>query len=120
MNFGTTTPPFGRTVSASDIRSNGFAGASGDGRQSILRRLGQFSLFLLLSSALPVALHAANFVQIAAATPQSTTSTVDVTLASAETAGDFNVVVVGWNDTSATVESVQDSAGNSYKLAVGP
>jgi len=30
------------------------------------------------------------------------------------------VVVVGWNDTTATVQSVKDSAGNSYSLAIGP
>jgi hypothetical protein len=27
---------------------------------------------------------------------------------------------VGWNDTTATVQSVNDSAGNNYVLAVGP
>ena len=34
--------------------------------------------------------------------------------------GDLNVVVVGWNDTTATVQSVVDSAGNTYSLAIGP
>src|SRR5262249_4090587 len=32
----------------------------------------------------------------------------------------LNVVVVGWNSTSATVSSVTDTAGNTYTLAVGP
>jgi hypothetical protein len=32
----------------------------------------------------------------------------------------LNVVVVGWNDTTATVQSVKDSAGNNYSLAIGP
>ena len=30
------------------------------------------------------------------------------------------MVVVGWNDTTATVQSVKDSAGNIYSLAIGP
>ena len=30
------------------------------------------------------------------------------------------MVVVGWNDTTATVQSVKDSAGNTYSLAIGP
>ena len=29
-------------------------------------------------------------------------------------------MVVGWNDTTATVQSVKDSAGNTYSLAIGP
>ena len=29
-------------------------------------------------------------------------------------------MVVGWNDTTAAVQSVKDSAGNTYSLAIGP
>ena len=54
------------------------------------------------------------------ATPQSAKSTVPVTFTSAQTAGNLNVVVVGWNDTTATVSSVTNSKGNVYTLAVGP
>jgi len=32
----------------------------------------------------------------------------------------LNVVVVGWNDTTSTVQSVTDSTGNAYSLAIGP
>ena len=39
---------------------------------------------------------------------------------SAQTAGNLNVVVVGWNDTTSTVSSVTDSSGNTYTRAVGP
>src|SRR5690348_9874099 len=60
------------------------------------------------------------YAQVAAATPQSPTSTVSVTFPSAQTAGDLNIVVVGWNDTTSTVQSVKDSAGNAYSIAVGP
>ena len=63
---------------------------------------------------------APTFVQRNSATPQSPTATVSVSYSAAETAGDLNVVVVGWNDTTATVQSVKDSAGNPYSLAIGP
>jgi hypothetical protein len=63
---------------------------------------------------------AISFVQVAAATPQSPTGTVSVTYPGAQTAGDLNVVVVGWNDTTSTVQSVKDSGGNNYSLAIGP
>ena len=43
-----------------------------------------------------------------------------MTYALAQTAGNLNVVAVGWNDTTSTVTSVTDSRGNSYTLAVGP
>lgn len=61
-----------------------------------------------------------SYVQGAYATPQSSQSSVSVTLSSAQTAGDLNVVVVGWNDSTATVKSVTDKRGNTYALAVGP
>jgi hypothetical protein len=38
----------------------------------------------------------------------------------AQTAHDLNVIVVGWNDATSTVQSVKDSAGNIYSLAIGP
>jgi chitodextrinase len=60
------------------------------------------------------------FVQVNYATPQSTLSKVTVTYTAAQGAGDLNVVIVGWNDTTASVVSVTDSLGNNYALAVGP
>ena len=63
---------------------------------------------------------AISFGQVASATPQSPTASVPVSYPGAQTAGDLNVVVVGWNDTTATVQSVKDSAGNTYSLAIGP
>jgi hypothetical protein len=60
------------------------------------------------------------FAQVASATPQSAVASVKATYPQAETAGDLNLVVVGWNDTSATVQSVTDSLGNSYVVAAGP
>jgi hypothetical protein len=63
---------------------------------------------------------AISFAQVAAATPQASTATVTVSYPGAQTTGDLNVVVVGWNDATATVQSVNDSAGNHYSLAIGP
>jgi hypothetical protein len=63
---------------------------------------------------------AMSFVQGTYATPQSSPTSVTAAFAGAQTAGDLNVVVVGWNNTTATVSSVADSKGNSYVLAVGP
>jgi chitodextrinase len=59
-------------------------------------------------------------VQVNSATPQSPTLQVAVAYTLAQNAGDLNVVVVGWNDTTAAVSSVMDTAGNIYILAVGP
>jgi hypothetical protein len=60
------------------------------------------------------------FVQVAAATPQTPQSSVSVAYSSAQTAGDLNIVVVGWNDTTSSVSSVVDSQNNTYRLAIGP
>jgi Right handed beta helix region len=59
------------------------------------------------------------FVQAAYNDPPSADS-VPVDYAGAQTAGNLNVVVVAWNDTTAQVSSVTDTAGNVYQLAVGP
>src|SRR3984885_5482569 len=63
---------------------------------------------------------AISFVQVNSATPQSPSATVRVGYQAAQTPGDLNVVVVGWNDTTAALQSVKDSAGNIYSLAIGP
>jgi glucose/arabinose dehydrogenase len=56
------------------------------------------------------------FVQVKAATPQTPQSTVPTTFTQAQTAGNLNAVVVGWNESSGNVSSVSDSAGNLYEL----
>ncbi len=60
------------------------------------------------------------YVQGAYTTPDTPQSTVTAAYGGAQTAGDLNVVVVGWNDTTHNVSSVSDSSGNTYSLAVGP
>lgn len=61
-----------------------------------------------------------SFIQVAAAVPQSSPTSVPVSYVSPQTVGDLNVVVVGWNNSTSTVQSIQDSAGNTYSLAIGP
>jgi len=60
------------------------------------------------------------FVQVNSATPQTAQTVVTAKYNAAQTAGDLNVVVVGWNDITAVVSSVVDTKGNTYALAVGP
>ncbi len=57
------------------------------------------------------------FVQVNSATPQTATASVPVTYPAAQTAGNLNVVAVGWNDTTSSVTSVTDSRGNTYAQA---
>ena len=63
---------------------------------------------------------AITFVQVNSADPQTPQTSVSVTYTSAQAAGDLNVVIIGWNDTSATVTSVTDTMNNAYVPAVGP
>src|SRR5438552_6401440 len=60
------------------------------------------------------------FVQVKDAVPQTSMAIVSVPYTSVQSAGNLNVVVVGWNDTTAQVASVTDTKGNAYQLAVGP
>ena len=63
---------------------------------------------------------APSYIQGNYATPQSTLTSVPVTFTGAQTAGDLNVVIVGWAGTNAQITSVTDTKGNTYQLAVGP
>jgi chitodextrinase len=60
---------------------------------------------------------AAAFKQVKASTPATPQSTVATTFAQPQTAGDLNVVVIGWNQATGTVNSVTDSKGNTYQVA---
>ncbi len=60
---------------------------------------------------------APSFVQVTATTPQSPQTSVAVAYPHAQAAGDTNLLVIGWNDTTATINSVTDSAGNTYQVA---
>ena len=60
------------------------------------------------------------FVQINSATPQSPQTSVTVPFTAPQSAGDLNVVTVGWFDATSSVVSVADTLGNVYSAAVGP
>src|SRR5712672_4299350 len=60
------------------------------------------------------------FVQQNSSTPQTPQATITVPYTLAQTGGNLNVVVVGWNDSTAVISSVNDTRGNIYSLAVGP
>jgi len=60
------------------------------------------------------------FVQVNFAVPPNPQSSVSATYTAAQTAGNTNVVAIGWSDTTSVVTSVTDTAGNSYSVAVGP
>jgi hypothetical protein len=57
------------------------------------------------------------FVQVNSNPTGPDTATVAVAYANVETAGNLNVVVVGWSDTSSSVVSVLDDNTNTYRLA---
>ena len=57
------------------------------------------------------------FVQVNSSTPQTDQSTVTTAFTSQQTAGNLNVVVIGWDNTTSNIVSVIDTAGNSYQVA---
>jgi hypothetical protein len=61
-----------------------------------------------------------NLVQVNSKTSTSAASSLATAYPSAQTAGNLNIVVVGWNDTASAVSSVTDSRGNTYTRAIGP
>jgi hypothetical protein len=77
-------------------------------------------IFLSLAQlAFPSLSAGVNFVQVNYKTSISASSLV-TPYPSVQTAGNLNIVVVGWNDTSSVVTSVTDSNRNTYALAIGP
>jgi hypothetical protein len=63
---------------------------------------------------------AVSFVQVNYKTSNPSGSSLVVPYPAAQTAGNLNIVVVGWNDTTSTVSSITDTRGNTYTRAVGP
>jgi hypothetical protein len=58
------------------------------------------------------------FVQQNYATPQTPQAQVAVPYRSAQLAGNANLLAIGWNDTTASLTAVVDSAGNGYQAVV--
>lgn len=78
--------------------------------------------FLAIAAALvmpPAASAAISFVQVNSATPHTSQSTVAVTYTAAQSAGNLNIVVIGWGDNTRNVTSVTDSKGNAYTQVIG-
>ena len=69
-----------------------------------------------------VAIGSNSFVQANSgpSTIQSSNSSVAVSYLIPQTAGNLNVVVVGWGDTTSSISSITDTQGNTYTPAVGP
>lgn len=66
----------------------------------------------------PLVLYASPaFVQVNSATPQGKAATVAIPFTKAQSAGNLNVIAIGWNDSATTVKSVTDTKGNVYALA---
>src|ERR1700730_10123114 len=80
----------------------------------LLRKLPLFAGLATALFAVSVMASSPNFVQGNSATPQSTLTQVTVPYPAAQSIGDLNVVIVGWNDSSAQVSSLTDSQGHVY------
>jgi fibronectin type 3 domain-containing protein len=78
------------------------------------------SLYSNIASATTQASPAIAFVQANSAVPQSPVTSVTVPFPLAQSSGNLNVVVVGWNDDTGLVQSVNDTRGNTYIRAIGP
>jgi fibronectin type 3 domain-containing protein len=81
---------------------------------------GNLSVYSPIATAMTFASATIAFVQTNNAVPQSSPTSVSVAYTAAQSAGNLNVVVIGWNAATGTVQSVTDTVGNSYALAVGP
>jgi hypothetical protein len=71
-----------------------------------------------LCQSLPKAEAQPLFVQQAYMCPQTPQNEVSVDYASDQTAGNLNILAIGWNDQGASIKNVTDSAGNTYHVAV--
>ncbi len=58
------------------------------------------------------------YVQGNYACPQTDQSQVTVTYTNTQTAGNVNILAIGWNDDTANLTNVTDSAGNTYQAAI--
>src|SRR5262245_49808484 len=60
------------------------------------------------------------FIQGNFAVPSTPQTNVAVRFNAAQSAGNLNVVIVGWSDSVSHTVAVTDTSGNTYQLAVGP
>ena len=117
-NFSQIATPTGTTYSDTGLASNtnySYEVQAEDTARNLSGFSNVASATTLASTGSPISYIQGNY-----ATPQAAQSTVTVSYTATQAAGDLNVIVVGWNDTTATVSSVTDKSGNTYTLAVGP
>jgi len=58
------------------------------------------------------------FIQQAYATPQTPQAVVSASYPQSQTAGNANLLAIGWNDAVATITNVSDSLSNNYQIAI--
>jgi hypothetical protein len=97
-----------------------FCDGSAQDKAALSRLFAIAALTCCLHPASLVAAPTISYVQGNYATPQTSQTTVSVKFNAAQIAGDLNVIVVGWNDSTAVVNAVTDTASNAYTRAVGP
>src|SRR5262245_26213865 len=88
--------------------------------QAFSSRVPLFCVLALFTFVIQPGSAAIAFVQGNSLPSTPSASSVTVTYTSAQSAGDLNVVIVGWMSASPHVSSVTDSRGNTYALAFGP
>jgi hypothetical protein len=118
---GCTTFTQVATLTATSYLDTGLAGnTSYSYRVRATDAAGNLSGYSNVASATTASSSTISYVQGNYAAPQSSQASVSVTFSAAQSAGDLNVVAVGWNDSKATVSAVTDTHGNVYTRAVGP
>ena len=113
-NFAQIASPTGTSYSDTGLTSS----TSYSYQVQAIDTVGNLSPYSIVASATTPPF--VGYVQGNYGTPQTPQTTVNVTFTAAQVAGDLNVVVVGWKDSTAIVNTVTDGSGNAYTLAVGP
>ena len=59
------------------------------------------------------------YVQSNSTVPGNNLSTISTAYSNAQTQGNLNVIIIGWQGTAASIKSVTDTQGNTYAIAIG-
>jgi hypothetical protein len=120
VSFGGTAATNVSVVSSSSITATAPAHAAGAVNVVVTNTGGQSGT--LANGYTYTASGTISFVQAntGPSTIQAKNTSVSVAYTTAQTAGDLNIVAVGWGDTTSAISSVTDSKGNIYTRAVGP
>ena len=121
LTFGATGLPPGVTIDAASGAITGTPTTAGAYAVTLTATDGSLTASQPWSWLVQAPVTAAHvtFGQAAASAPAGPETTVAVPLTSAQAVGEVLVVAVGWRDTSATIASVTDTAGNMYAVAAG-